>query len=150
MREEFNCTLNTTTITRTWTRFKDTGSVADRSRSGRPKKCSSKDERVVRRLALANRALSLRRLAGVASTSLTHSLSRDSIKLILLRYGFRRRISARVPFLNKKQRKKSGLGVTPCYLACSSMVQSSVLGWKNHSGKQQTWMLRYQIFSWKI
>ena len=110
MREEFNCTLNTTTITRTWTRFKDTGSVADRSRSGRPKKCSSKDERVVRRLALANRALSLRRLAGVASTSLTHSLSRDSIKLILLRYGFRRRISARVPFLNKKTKKKEWPG----------------------------------------
>ena len=128
MGEEFNCTLNKTTITRTWKRFKDTGSVADRSRSGRRKKCSARDERVVRRLALANRALSLRRLAGVASTSLTHRLSRDSIRRILLRYGLRRRISARVPFLNKNQRKKSGLGFTSCYLACSSMVQSSVLG----------------------
>lgn len=101
-----NSTVNTTTITRTWKRFKDTGTVADRSRSGRPKKCNARDEMVVRRMALANRALSLRRLAGVTSTSLTQSLSRVSIRRILIRYGFWRLISARDPFLTTKQRIK--------------------------------------------
>ena len=106
MREEFNCTLNTTTITRTCKRFKYTGSIADRSPSGRLIKCSARDERVFCRLALANMALSICRLSGVASTRLTRSLSRDSIRPILLRYGHRRRISARVSFLYKNQRHK--------------------------------------------
>ena len=52
--EKYQCQVSIRTITRTYSRYRATGSVADYQRSGRPKLCSAREERLVRRFALKN------------------------------------------------------------------------------------------------
>ena len=104
--EKYRCNVSIRTITRTFTRYKTTGSVLDYQRSGRPKVCSPREERQVRRMALKNRQLSTRRIAGSTSELLGHSISARTVSRILRKFGLRRRIMARVPFLTKIQKSK--------------------------------------------
>ena len=54
---KFNYQTSEGTVQRTWKRFVQTGKVEDCARSGRPRKCSARDERVLRRLAIQQRAV---------------------------------------------------------------------------------------------
>lgn len=105
MSNEFNCTVARSTVRRTLKRYRETGRVADRPRSGRRRSCTAREERAVRRIALSSRWLSLRKVAGEATNRLGHHISASSALRILKRYHLRRRIAARVPFLTKRQKR---------------------------------------------
>lgn len=106
MKEKFGITISARTIRRTVARYKTTGNVVDKPKSGRPKLCSLRAERIVRRIALKNRALSLRQIAAQASTDLGHQISHMAVSRILKYFGLKRRISARVPLLTKNMKRK--------------------------------------------
>jgi hypothetical protein len=61
---------------------------------------------VVRRIALKDRSLSLSQIAAQASLDLGHQISHMAIQRILTYFGFRRRISVRVPLLTKNMKQK--------------------------------------------
>lgn len=114
-------------IRRTMSRYNETGSVEDRKRAGRPIKCDQRALRIVRRIALADRTLSLRKVAATASIRLGFSLTANTIRTVLSKFGLHCRVAARIPFLTKNQRKKTirlGIGSHP--LATSSVGPNSI------------------------
>ena len=106
MTENFDCTVSTATIKRTWRRYIETGSIADRARSGRPKSLTLRAQRVVRRIAKRCRTALLCRLAGQASNVLGAPINSTIVRRMLARYVLKRRIAARVPYLTLKQNNK--------------------------------------------
>ena len=104
--EDFGRKVNLSTIKRTWQRFRETGSVAERKGRSRRKLCDARDERVLHRVALRYRMLSLRSLAGELSEHMGARISAETVRRNLLRYGLRRRLVARKLFLTKCQTRK--------------------------------------------
>lgn len=104
MREEYNCEVSLRTITRTVTRYKETGTSEDRERSGRPRKCTERVAREVRRVARKDRLKSIPRVAVEVSEVVDGGVSSSTVRRTLAQFGLRRRLAAHKPILNAKQR----------------------------------------------
>ena len=101
----FRIKVNRSTIQRTMARYRTTGNVQDRARSGRHVICSPREQRVLRRLALENRRASLSVLAGQASKIIGKSLSKETARRILSSFGLSRRIAKRRPALTNAHKR---------------------------------------------
>ncbi len=88
-----------------WKKYKNTGSVQDLPRSGRPRKLCVRDERKLRRIALGNRKLTLRLMANELKLSTGKSVTKATAAKVLKKYGYYRRAAARKPLLTKRMRR---------------------------------------------
>jgi transposase len=78
----------------------------DRKRSGRPRKISNRSQRIIRRMCLKNRAISLNKIASCFNIEGSLHVSRDTVSRILMKYGLRSHRPTRKPFITTKQRMK--------------------------------------------
>lgn len=86
-----------------------TKDVENKPRSGRPKKCSAQDERQIFRMVKMNRRQSLTELTNVRNEIGPGTVSESTVKRILNRDGYRRRLvkkKMRVREVNKTKRVK--------------------------------------------
>lgn len=88
-----------------WKKFKETGSILDRPRSGRPPKLCVREERKLKRIALTNRRCTYRELANSFNFSTGKSISTVTAAKLLQKYGLRRQVAAKRPLLTLKMRK---------------------------------------------
>ena len=76
-------------------RFKETGSTANKPRTGRPSKLTDYDKRQVIRTARKNRRMPLTELTNHIATKVSVS----TIRRVLAAQGYHRRVARKVPFL---------------------------------------------------
>lgn len=100
----FGCHAHQRTLSRIWSAYLNEGRTSQKHRSGRPPKCSSRDERQVVREALRDRRTSLKRIATTL-TSRGLNLSRNTVARILKSKGFKRRSICSRPALNARQKQ---------------------------------------------
>lgn len=84
-------------------KFKDTGNVADREKSGRPRILSKRMERRVVRISQGTPTWTARRVRQ--ESNLTNVVSINTVKRTLQRYGLLGRVAVRKPFLSVRHRK---------------------------------------------
>ncbi len=85
-------------------KYKETGDVADKPKSGRPPKVNSRVSRLIRRACLKDRKLTANQLASQCKIQ-GQSLSRQTVSRILLKYGLKWCVAKRKPLLNICQRQ---------------------------------------------
>ncbi len=90
--------------TKTIKKFKETGSVNDEHRSGRPRKTSLRDDRLIFRLARSNPTYSLAVLARNINPSLEKSISRKTISRRLAEKKLFSYVAPRKPLLKPTDR----------------------------------------------
>lgn len=108
-RRRFKRNIDRRTLQRTVARYKETRGVADRRRTGRPKKCPKGERQMLKRVALRNRWLSLPHLCEVVNQHVgeaCHNLSTPTLWRELAALGIRRRVAARKPLINAAQRER--------------------------------------------
>lgn len=86
-------------------KYKTEGIYADRKRSGRPPKLSKRSQRIIRRLSLKNRSMSLTNIARTCNRHSIQHVSRCTVHRILNKYGLRSHPAVCKPLVNDKQRK---------------------------------------------
>jgi transposase len=104
IRDKFGWSPVRRTCLYLWKKYKKTGSVEDLPRSGRPRKLDVREERKLRRCAIANRKYTLQELANDLKASTGKSLSKASAASVLKKYGLKRRVAVRKPLLSPKMR----------------------------------------------
>ncbi|GFV37066.1 HTH_Tnp_Tc3_2 domain-containing protein [Trichonephila clavipes] len=98
------CSLST--VVRTLKRFSETNFIADRGRSGRPRKTSLREDRLLHRISLSNRKLnSSQNLKQWALTS-NVSVCPRTVRGRLLKIGLRGCKARPKPLLTEFQRKR--------------------------------------------
>ena len=89
-------------VLKVWQKFEETGKVVDKERSGRPRISTSREDRSLVRMSLAN--------PQQPSTSLTQcwdvNASKSTVKRRLKEAGLNARIPRKKTFLNMRQRKQ--------------------------------------------
>lgn len=98
MHRIFGITVSVRGCAKVMKKWNETGTVADRPRSGRPKLFTERESRQVRRVALAHRDLTCRQVAAEHATSGTHA-SKWTVMRTLRQLGLRRRVAVRRPRL---------------------------------------------------
>lgn len=78
VQERFQITVNRRMINRTMKRLNATGSMDELPPSGRPKKCTVRETRVLRRIAIQDRLSSLRALIGRFLTDQNQKVSHET------------------------------------------------------------------------
>jgi transposase len=106
MKNKFGKVINRSTCQYTYRKWRKTGSVCDKPRSGRPPKLNVKEERALKRWSLADRKKSARQLSNDMRIATHKSLSKVTVLKILKKYGLRRRVAARRPLLTIRMRKR--------------------------------------------
>lgn len=86
-------------------KYRTEGIYADRRRTGRPPKLSNRSQRIIRRLSLKNRSMSLTNIARTCNMHGIQHVSRCTVHRILNKYGLRSHPAACKPLVNGKQRK---------------------------------------------
>ena len=81
-------------------KYKGTGSIVDLPRSGRPRKLTLREERLIRRASLHDRTLTVNNIRA----KLAKNGSRLTVNRILIKYSLKCRVAKRKPLLNKRQR----------------------------------------------
>ncbi len=84
-----------------YTKFKKTGSAENLPRSGRPKKTTDREERLIVRNALADRCQPFSELAKLTVAN----ISTSTVRTILVDKGYHRRVAKKVPYLTKAHKK---------------------------------------------
>ena len=87
-------------------RERETGSVRDRARSGRPKSLDSKEASLLVRIARANRKSSIRILTNKLKIRGAPEVSCSTISRVLKKKGYARRVAVKVPLLTNAQKEK--------------------------------------------
>lgn len=87
-------------------REKETGTVADRRRSGRPRKCGRRESRALGRIITRNRRDPFPKVLKTFEERGWPKISRWTVSRRLGESGFRRRVAKRVPLLNCAQKEK--------------------------------------------
>lgn len=82
-------------------RFKETGSVSNKPRTGRPNKLTDHDEREIIRTARKNRHMPLTEVTNQISAHTSVS----TIRRILKRHGYHRRVARSVPYLTLNHKR---------------------------------------------
>lgn len=84
-------------------RYRSTGCVSDRRRSGRPRNTNSRENRRLIQIACKNREKSHSELTEAFNTSCETSLSSRTVRRRLKSAGYARRVPLKVPILTRKQ-----------------------------------------------
>lgn len=87
-------------------KFKETGEVADKRKSGRPKKLSDANTKFLRVQSLRNRFKSSRELASDLRHATGTEVTSSSVRKYLISEGLRGRVSVRKPLLRQGNRQK--------------------------------------------
>lgn len=87
-------------------RVRETGTVRDRKRSGRPRKLDRQEERLLLRVARSNRTHSLRQLANDLCIRGSRMVSTWTIRRALKRKGYARRLAVKFPILTRPQKER--------------------------------------------
>lgn len=87
-------------------RWKETGTVADRSRPGRPRSTRKEDETCLKRIALRNRHHSLPKLREELRERKGVGVSRQTITRRLKEAGLSRRVAVKRPLLTANQKER--------------------------------------------
>ena len=106
MRKKFRLTVTARTCKRTWERWGRTRSVRDRRHTGRPRKCTARDEKYICAFARRHRFSSLKDIAKYALDHRQLSLSTDSVSRALKKHGLFRRVAIRKPLLTQRALQK--------------------------------------------
>ncbi len=86
--------------------YQETGSVAVRERTGRPKKFSPREERLVKKTARRNYFSTLRSICGkIRAQIVGKRVSRYAARSILHKYGLKSHPRRKMPFVSLKNRK---------------------------------------------
>lgn len=95
--------INQCTVRKLWIKYMDTGSVFDRVKSGRPRKTSVRDERL---LCILSKKSPFKCAPDLHKDAcLEGKCSISTVKRILIKYGLRGRIAAKKPLLTRKHIK---------------------------------------------
>lgn len=106
MRNNYHLNISPRTIRKTMKRYRETGSNENRARVGRPRKCTGRAARQLYRTALNERSKSIPTLCSELSNIVDGGVSCSTVRRTLAKYGLKRRIAAKKPLLNKRQREK--------------------------------------------
>lgn len=106
MLEIFGIQVQRRTVQKVFSKYKETGTVENRPRSGRPPKCDPRAGRSLRRDALRNRWASIRSLTYSFNITQGAQVSRETARRVLKKYGLVRHISKRRPALTLAQRRR--------------------------------------------
>jgi transposase len=87
-------------------KFKTLGTYEDKKRSGRPSKLPKRSERIIRRICLKNRRMSISKITGAFNAAGMIHASRSTVNRILIKYGLKSHYAVCKPLLNGKQRKR--------------------------------------------
>jgi transposase len=101
MQRIFGVTVSVRGCAKIMKKWKESETVVDLPRSGRPKLFDERESRQVRRLALAHRDLTYRQVAAEHATSGTRA-SKWTVMRTLRRFGLRRRVAVRRPRLTRR------------------------------------------------
>ncbi|GLB38751.1 putative DDE superfamily endonuclease [Lyophyllum shimeji] len=82
-------------------KYRDTGTVSDENRSGRPSVLSDTARRHLKRTARKNRRLPFTELGNAAGLS----VSTSTVRNVLAAEGYHRRVAKKVPYLTPRQKK---------------------------------------------
>ena len=102
-------------------KFKETGRVADRERSGRPRILTKRMERRVLRMSKGNPTWTARKVRQ--ESNLTDVVSINTVKRTLRRHGLFGRVAVRKPYLSSRHRKNR-------FLWCSQRLNWPVDKWE--------------------
>ena len=97
---------NQSTVIRLIKKKQITDQVVDKARSGRPRKSSSRDDRVLRRLSLTNRKLTSPQLAHQWMESCSAHVSPSTVRRRCLEFGLKGCRARRKPLVTADQRKR--------------------------------------------
>ena len=98
-----------TAVTEIIKKFRETGSLEDRKKSGRPPKLTKDDNKYLKTLSLRNRKKTSTELAKDITTATEKNVSSSCIRRHLLKSGLRGCVAIRKPLLrrgNKEKRRK--------------------------------------------
>ena len=101
--EKLKCSHST--VVRLLKKRRETGKVEDRARNGRPRKSTSREDRVLSRLSLANRKLTSPELAKRWTESCSVDVSSVTVRRRCLEIGLRGCKARRKPLMTSVQRK---------------------------------------------
>ena len=118
----YRCGVRPTTITRTLgfpsptvygivNHYKKTGSAQPKARLGRPQILNDRDQRVVKRVALAGRRRSLGEITNEVNTRLGMNLCQATVRRYMAKDGFSSRDASKKPLLSEKTSKPDKSGV---------------------------------------
>ena len=93
-------------VSRTITKFKQTGSTADKKRSGRPRMTSITDDNSIYRIARKNPKFSAKQIAQEINLALKNQISRKTVNRRLIDRKLWYYVAARKPLLKPKDRLK--------------------------------------------
>lgn len=89
--------INSSTAKYVWRKYKKTGTVENRQRTGRPRKLDERSERLLVRMALKNRRKPLIDLGN----QMVPSVSESTVRRILESHNLYQRVARKKPFLTK-------------------------------------------------
>jgi len=101
MKNKYDCIISKRACQNLVKKHKETGSIKDLPKSGRPRKLDVRTERVIRRICIKNRTWTSNQIRATVAAN----VSRMTINRILLKYGLKYRIAKKKPLLNPKQRR---------------------------------------------
>ena len=106
MHKKYGKKVYSGTLRKIWQKYKATGSIKDRKRSGRPKLLSEREERFLRRECLKDRQTTLTFLQKKVNIHSGKSVSREKIRRVLHKYGLGSYVPERKQLLTRRQKKK--------------------------------------------
>lgn len=106
VKRRYRLEVSPQTCDRTWRRWKNSRSVKDLSRSGRPKLCSAEKERAMCKFARSHRFADLNAISDFCSTNLGVDMSAQTVSRILQKKGLFRRIAETKPLLSATAKQK--------------------------------------------
>lgn len=105
MKRKYRVTVAAKTCARTWNRWKETRSTNDRSRTGRPLKCTKRKGKSICAYARRNRFQTIGDYVEFARNKLRVRMTPKTVSAVLAREGLHRRVALRKPILSAPQRE---------------------------------------------
>ena len=108
MHRQYGLNVSARTCERTWRRWQQKHTIADRLRSGRPRKCTVQQEGAIRKRALCCRFGQIKEYCEMVRREMGVSLS-TSMRNLLKRHSLLRRVAVKKPLLTENARGKRRL-----------------------------------------
>jgi transposase len=105
MSKEYNFSITTRSCMSLMKKYKESGTVDDQARSGRPKSLTQREERLLCRSMRVDRRKNAREVIGELQERCGKKVCKRTVLNILRKYGLRRRVAVRRPLLTKRMRR---------------------------------------------